>query len=150
MTMLHAIDNMRTVAQLCRTKQPLPDSLAEWLAASLQSFLDHRSVSLNDAFELRNARGGVPWRTEAGIRARDGALRALAANHFSDLTVSAKASRIHQLSLRYAASSWRFDQLREMMPENYRGSAQESLWRAFKSGATMPLGSRQLRTILGP
>jgi hypothetical protein len=34
------------------------------------------------------------------------------------------------------------------MPVDYAGTAHEQLWLAFKSGAAMPLGERQLRTIL--
>jgi hypothetical protein len=145
-----SIDNMRTVAHLCRTREPLPEPLAYWLATSLQSFLDQRSESLNDAFGLRNARGGVPWRMEASMRARDEALRRLASQHFRALTRSAQAARIQLLSARYEASSWRFDRMREVMPTAYEGTPHEFLWRAFKSGAAMPLGTRQLRTILGP
>ena len=146
--MLHAIENIRTVAQLCQSREPLPESLAVWLASSLQSFLDSRTPSLNDAFGVRNGRGGVPWRAEAGIRVRDKALRSLAKTHLSGLSVSAQADRLHRLSLRYAASSWRFDRDTAQMPMAYAGTQQEYLWQAFKSGVTMPLGSRQLRTIL--
>jgi hypothetical protein len=148
--MLASIDNMRTVAKLCRTREPLPETLASWLSTSLQSFLDQRSESLNEAFGLRNARGGVPWRTEAGMRVRDEALRQLAAEHLGGLTRSAQATRIHQLSARYEASSWRFDRSQENMSKAYERTPHEWLWRAFKSGATMPLGARHLRTILGP
>ena len=147
--MLQSIDNIRAVAELCQSREPLPEPLAVWLASSLQSFLDSRARSLNDAFGIRNARGGVPWRAEASIRARDCALRNLAASHLESLSVSAQADRIHRLSLRYAASSWRFDRERFEMPSSYRGTVQEQLWCAFKSGATMPLCTRQLRTILG-
>lgn len=147
--MLHSIENMRTVAQLCQSRQPLPEALSAWLARSLQSFLDARAESLNDAFGLRNARGGIPWRTEAAIRVRDRALRQLAQTYLADTSVSAQAARIHQLSLRYAASSWRFDCEHGEMPASYKGSAQECLWQAFKSGATMPICARQLRKILG-
>jgi hypothetical protein len=147
--MLASINNMKTVAQLCRTSEPLPAPLATWLAASLQAYLDQRSDSLNDAFGLRNARGGVPWRMEASIRVRDAALRRLASDHLGDLSVTAQAERIRQLSLRYAASSWRFDREQETMPVAYQAQSHEWLWRAFKSGASMPLGIRQLRTILG-
>jgi hypothetical protein len=148
--MLQSIHNMRTLAELCRTGEPLPDPLASWLANSLQSFLDQRATSLNDAFGIRNARGGIPWRREASIRERDAALRALAKNHLTGPSVSAQADRLHKLSLRYGASGWRFDRDREDMPPAYRGTAQEFLWIAFKSGAAMPLCARQLRTILGP
>jgi hypothetical protein len=147
--MLQSIDNMRTLAELCRSHEPLPESLSSWLASSLQSFLDQRTPSLNDAFGVRNARGGIPWRMEASMRARDAALRSLAETHFGDLSVSAQADHIHRMSLRYAASSWRFDREREDMPLSYRHALQEWLWLAFKSGAAMPLCARQLRTILG-
>ena len=148
--MLQTIHNMRTLAELCRAGEPLPDPLATWLAASLQSFLDQKSPSLNDAFGIRNARGGIPWRREASIRERDAALRTLAKHHRAGLSVSAQADRIHKLSLRYGASGWRFDQDRDDMPASYCGTAQQFLWVAFKSGATMPLCARQLRTILVP
>jgi hypothetical protein len=124
--------------------------LAFWLAASLQSYLDRQSESLNDAFGLRNPRGGVPWRMEASMRARDEALRSLAKQHFPALNTSAQAARIRALSTRYEASGWRFDRVQECMPKAYEGTPHELLWRAFKSGAAMPLGTRQLRTILGP
>jgi hypothetical protein len=148
--MMGSIDNMRTVARLCQTGEPLPDALAAWLAASLQSYLERRAESLNDAFGLRNARGGVPWRMEASMRVRDEALRRLAAQHLSALSTSAQAARIRELSARYDVSNWRFDRTRETMPEAYAGTPHEWLWQAFKSGAAMPLGLRQLRTILGP
>jgi hypothetical protein len=146
--MLQSINNMRTLAELCRAGEPLPGTLASWLASSLQSFLDQRSSSLNDAFGVRNARGGIPWRMEASIRVRDAALRSLSKAQLTELSISARAERIHQASVRYAASSWRFDREREEMPSTYRGTPQQFLWEAFKSGATMPLCPRQLRTIL--
>jgi hypothetical protein len=146
--MLHAIDNIRSVAQLCQTRQPLPDPLAAWLASSLQAFLDKQTPSLNDAFGIRNARGGIPWRTEICIRQRDSALRSLAATFMCGLSISAQAERIHQLSSRYAASTWRFDRERAVPPPSYTDTPHEILWLAFKSGATMPLCKRQLRTIL--
>lgn len=148
--MLHTIENMRTVARLCQHGQPLPGELAEWLGHSLQSFLDRQATSLNDAFGVRNARGGIPWRVESCMRMRDSALRRLAEEYFFDLSLSAQAEQIHRLSLRYAASSWRFDREREAMPEAYRGTASEWLWTAFKSGTAMPLCARRLRSILVP
>src|SRR3954471_12911803 len=103
--MLHAIDNMRIVAELCQSRQPLPDPLADWLADSLQAFLQSRTPSLNDAFGIRNARGGIPWRIEGCMRQRDSALRSLALAFLSELPVTRQAERIHQLSTRYAASA---------------------------------------------
>jgi len=59
-----------------------------------------------------------------------------------------QAEAVHRLSCRYGSSSWRFDKGREAMPAAYVGTPQELIWRAFKSGAAMPLCTRQLRTIL--
>ena len=146
--MLHAIANMRSVVELCQTRQPLPEPLAAWLANSLQAFLDRQTPSLNDAFGIRNARGGIPWRTEVCMRQRDEALRSLAATFMADLSIAAQAERIRQLSSRYALSAWRFDRERPSLPPCYCGTPHEMLWFAFKSGATMPLCKRQLRTIL--
>ncbi|HYM17148.1 MAG TPA: hypothetical protein VEU06_01185 [Micropepsaceae bacterium] len=147
--MLQSIANMRTLADLCKSHEPLPEPLASWLAESLESFLDQKSPSLNEAFGVRNARGGVPWRMEASIRARDAALRTLAETHLRNLSPSAQAEAIHRLSCRYGASGWRFDKEKDEMPASYRGGPHEFLWRAFRSGAVMPLCTRQLRTILG-
>jgi len=65
------------------------------------------------------------------------------------LTLSAQASRIAELSRRYGAGRWRYDRQSEAIPETYLGTINEWLWRAFKSGAPMSLGIRQLRSILG-
>jgi hypothetical protein len=35
------------------------------------------------------------------------------------------------------------------MPPDYVGRENECLWRAFKSGAPMPIGERRMRHILG-
>ena len=146
--MLNSINNLRLVAEFCRTGQRLPEDVADWLAESLQAFLNNRSRSLNEAFGLVNGRGGVPWHIEEGIRRRDAALRELRDRHFGDLSLSAQAREIHTLSTRYAASSWRFDAQREQAPDHYLGTPKELLWLAFKSGGTMPLCTRQLRNIL--
>jgi len=50
---------------------------------------------------------------------------------------------------RYGGSAWRLDREHAAMPADYAGTPHAHLWRAFKSGAAMPLGERQLRTILG-
>jgi len=148
MANMESINNLRMVTDLCRAGQPLPIDLAIWLADALDAYLDQRGISLDDAFRLRSCRGGVPWYIEEGIRKRDSALRQLCGRHFRESTVAAQASLIHRLSLRYATSSWRFDRERETMPEHYAGTPNEFLWLAFKSGAIMPVCTRQLRTIL--
>jgi hypothetical protein len=143
-----AIDNLRVIAELCRTGEPLPEPLAAWLANSVHSYLESRDSSLNDAFGIRNPRGGIPWRKKASMRMRDDALRSLACSFLRTYSLSGQAERVHQLALRYAASAWRIDRERDEMPATYRGTPHAFLWSAFKSGAPMPLGERQLRTIL--
>ncbi|HJS33274.1 MAG TPA: hypothetical protein VJ924_14870 [Alphaproteobacteria bacterium] len=64
------------------------------------------------------------------------------------MTISARANHVRTLATRYAASAWRFDRDRDQMPPHYSGTPMEMLWRAFKSGAPMPIGERQLRNIL--
>jgi hypothetical protein len=77
------------------------------------------------------------------------ALLALSRDYLTAASCITSASReVHKLSIRYAASAWRFDRSAETMPEHYLGTAHEHLWHAFKSGAPMPIGERQLRTIL--
>ena len=77
--------------------------------------------------------------------------RGSAGNDFvvSNAGVTQRARRIAELLRRYAGSTWRLDREHAAMPPHYAGTAQVQLWRAFKTGAAMPLGERQLRTILG-
>ena len=44
----------------------------------------------------------------------------------------------------YPQSAKLFDE----MPERYRGTQKEHLWRAFRSEAKMPISERRLRTLL--
>jgi len=90
----------------------------------------------------------VPWWLEEGIRDRNHALLELGERFFAELTVSRRARLISQLGSRYASTAWRFDEAREEMPEHYRNTPHEYLWRAFKSGAAMPLCERRLRHII--
>lgn len=148
--MLETIDNLRQIKQRCLSGEPLSGDLSRWLGAALQDFLEHRSGSVDAALGLRFAQGGVPWWREEAIRLRDGVLRNLAGHFLAGCSRSAQAKQIAALSLRYAASAWRHDREGRAMPESYRGKVKEYLWLAFTSGATMPLGERQLRNILGP
>ncbi|MDF2765280.1 MAG: hypothetical protein K0S81_2274 [Rhodospirillales bacterium] len=147
--MLSAIANLRLVAKCCREGQRLEGDLANWLGQGLETFLNHRARSLHEALGLRVPKGGVPWWREEAIRQRDAALRQLASLYLCGLSASGKAREIERLARRYAATAWRFDRTREDMPREYSGKAQQWIWIAFKSGAPMPLGQRQLRQILG-
>lgn len=147
--MLREIANLRLVAKCCREGQRLEGELARWLGEGLESFLNHRARSLQEALGLRMPKGGVPWWREEAIRQRDAALRQLAKVYLCGLSVAGKAREIERLARRYAASAWRFDRQRQEMPREYAGKVQQWIWIAFKSGAPMPLGQRQLRQILG-
>ncbi len=146
--MLVEINNLREVARRCLAGEPLGGDLSSWLGTSLQDFLERRSGSIEDAFGLHAPQGGVPWWMEDAIRTRDAALRELAERFHAERSVSRQAQEIRLRAVRYAASAWRFDRERDAMPERYKGTQTECLWRALKSGAAMPISERQLRSIL--
>jgi hypothetical protein len=82
------------------------------------------------------------------MRKRDAALRELAERFYCGQAVSRQAAAIYRAALRYAGSRWRSDRSAEDLPPEHCGTPYEWLWHAFKSGATMPIGDRQLRHIL--
>ncbi len=143
------IDRLRDVSSFCRRGAPLPPDLAGWLATGIERFLGREARDLDGALGLIQAQGGIPWWREDAIRRRDAALRGLCECVCPAAGVTLRARRIAELLRRYAGSTWRIDREHAAMPAHYAGTAQEQLWRAFKSGAAMPLGERQLRTILG-
>ena len=143
-----SIEKIREISHRCLNDQPLDEELSNWLGNSLQEFLEHSCRTIDEAFGLRFARGGVPWWREEAIRVRDAALRELAEG-FVDATSLADATQIvARMSNRYAGSAWRIDRECDEMPAHYAGTPNEFLWRAFRSGATMPIGERQLRNII--
>lgn len=148
--MLEIIDRLRDIARRCGDGQPLNEDQALWLGTCLEKFLSHQTTSIYKALGLRFPRGGVPWWLEEAIRKRDAALRELAARHFAEHSTTGCAHRLYRLSRRYAAAGWRSDRECTEIPARYVGTPHEQLWHAFKSGAAMPIGERQLRIILGP
>lgn len=146
--MTTAIRKLREIEHHCREAAPLPPQLADWLADSLGKFLSRQCRTIEAAFELAMTPGGVPWWLEEAMRTRDAALRAVARAACPQFSITAKARRVAQLLARYDQGAWAQDRLRTDMPPEYAGTLQEPIWRAFKSGAAMPLGERQLRTIL--
>src|SRR5262245_54428157 len=146
--MLSTIKDLREIARCCNEGRQLNDRLARWLGRSLGDFLAHRTHTLDDALGLRSARGGVPWWQEEAMRQRNAFLRELRQNFFSHESLSGQARQIYVLAVRYASSAWRFDRNQDVLPAVYRDTPKEFLWNAFKSGAPMPIGERQLRTIL--
>ena len=146
--MLRNIQQLREIANTCLDGKPLDQKHARWLGSVLNKYLSQHVRSIDDAMGLRSDRGGVPWWMEEAMRKRDQALRMLAEQFAAHLGSSAQARYIYQLAIRYAASAWRFDRERATLPEGYAGSVHEYLWRAFTSGAPMPIGERRLRTLL--
>ncbi len=146
--MLAVINNLREIRERCRADGMLDPPLSRWLAESLDRFLNHECASLEDALGLRQPRGGVPWWLVEAMYARDAALRDLANALAGERSVSARAREVCKLTDRYASSAWLRDRERETMPATYADTALQYVWAAFKSGAPMPLGERQLRNIL--
>lgn len=141
-------DRLEEIARRCQLGEPLDPHHAFWLAKAIDSYLSKAATSLEEALGLRYGRGGVPWWREKALSERDAALRELAAEFFADLSICNRSREISTLALRYGASAWRRDRDGRDMPQAYAGTPREYLWRAFKSGATMPLSERQVRNIL--
>lgn len=143
-----SIDNLREIMGRCLVGEPLDVDLANWLGGALEGYLTRQFRTLEEALGLIFPRGGIPWWREEAMRKRDAALRYLADTFLGDLATGTQAHNIWTGAIRYAASAWRFDREVDEMPERYAGTPKECLWRAFKSGAPMPIGERQLRNIL--
>src|SRR5579872_1887852 len=147
--MMSSIQQLHEIAQRCLRGMPLDDGLARWLGTSHDQFLKHRARTIEDAMGLRFARGGVPWWMEEAIRKRDAALRELARRFYSGLPASVQAREIQRLAVRYASSVWLRERDAVAPPPAHEGTRLQWLWAAFKAGAAMPLGERQLRHVLG-
>ena len=146
--MATAVEKLREVSSRLQANRPLDEATSRWLGDALDHFLKRDCGSLDEALGLRFPRGGVPWWLDDAMRTRDKALRGLAGRFYSGERVGAQASRIRTLAVRYAATAWRWDRERSEVPQGYPGTPRHYLWLAFKSGAPMPIGERQLRNIL--
>jgi len=147
--MYQSIEHLRDISERCLEGRKLGEDLSAWLGNSLKAYLERQSRSLEDAFGLQFPQGGVPWWREEAIRERDRAIRALASTYLAGRSTYAKAKAIRAMAIRYAGTAWTRDRSLQTMPERYRGTAKAHLWRAFRSGAPMPLGLRQLQSVLG-
>ena len=139
---------LREIARCCLVGEPLKADLARVLGTALQEFLGRRQPTIESALGISSMRGGISWLTAEANWARDNALRNLAEIACKGQSVAAQARSIYLLSIRYAASAWPRDRDRPVAPEKYAGTIHGWLWQAFKSGARMPVGERQLRNIL--
>ena len=145
-----SIDKLRQVMDRCLDGKPLDGDLADWLGKAIDGYLTRQYRTFEEAFGLIFPRGGIPWWREEANRTRDAALRSFAETFLGEKSLGLQAQEIRSASTRYGASVWRFDQENEEMPARYAGTPKECLWRAFKSGAQMPIGERQLQNILAP
>ena len=143
-----SIENLREIMGRCFDGKPLDSDLADWLGEAIDGYLTRQFRTLEEALGLIFPRGGIPWWREEAMRKRDAALRYLAETFLDEVVLGRQAQEIWTAAKRYAASAWRFDADNDDMPAHYAGTPKECLWQAFKSGAPMPIGERQLRNIL--
>jgi len=143
-----SIDNLREIMAHCFEGEPLDGDLAAWLGEAIDGFLTRQYCTLDESLGLIFPRGGIPWWREEAIRNRDAALREWADGFPDDCSICRQANLIWTGAVRYAASAWQIDSDNVEMPARYVETPKEYLWRAFKSGAPMPIGERQLRNIL--
>ena len=139
---------LRLLRAGCTAGRPLDPGLAGWLGQALDRYLGRQSFSLEAAFGIQPKHGGLAWWRQEAIRERDSALRALAAAHFAELAPTRRARAIACAARRYGATGWRFDGRDGAPAPEPAGSIRHHLFRAFRSGAPMPLGERQIRNIL--
>ena len=132
--------------QHLRRNEVPPPAVAKWLSEGLQTFLSKPNRSLEDVLGLRNPRGGMPWWKEEATRVRDQALRDIAATLGTHQPCPVR--EVKRLLDQYSRRWQRRDSALEEMPQDYRGTINELLWKAFHSQAQLPLGERQLRNIL--
>lgn len=142
------IGTLREIAHRCLANEPLDRYLQLWLGSALQGYLSHQYRTIEQALNLRFPKGGIPWWREEAIRIRNASLQNLASQFLWDCNLCQQARQILTMSTRYAASAWRIDRDGSEMPTRYAGTPKEYLWSAFKSGAPMPIGERQLRNVL--
>ncbi len=76
--MMESIRELREISLRCQLGKPLNERHLSWLGDALGKFLEHQCVSVDEAFGIKNPRGGVPWWREEQMRIRDEALRELA------------------------------------------------------------------------
>jgi hypothetical protein len=149
MSMSLSVERLRTIQEIIRTGGAMPADLARWVQSGLDRFLKRQARDLDDAFGLYMGQGGVPWWREEAIARRDEALRRFAAaSREAPAGITARARFVAQAIRRYGSSAWLLEREHDAPPATAPGTPREFLWRAFKSGAPMPLGERQLRTIL--
>ena len=117
----------------------LPSELALWLERARGAAGARRSAGPGSA---------EPNEPDTASEARDAALRGLAQHFFPGVPVSTQAERIRARAETYAFVNWPRDREHAQIPARYRHTTDEYLWAAFKSGAPMPLPTRELRRIL--
>ncbi len=105
-------------------------------------------TTLDQALDLTVGPGGVPWHAREAMAERDAAILALA-KYLPDLKPSAQAAQIATWSRRYVASAWRFDKDKTDMPDHYRGTEKEPLYKALKAFPRFPKASRIKSILLG-
>jgi len=115
---------------------------------SIDRYLARESESLEAALGLKANHGGLTWWRREAIHERDLALCHLATAHFSDLPPTQQARAIAVAARRYGACGWRSDQRLTTLPSQEIATVRGHLFRAFKSGAPLPLCERQVRNIL--
>src|SRR5262245_34962972 len=146
--MLATIARLHEISERCLSGNALSGEQALWLGEALSRFVKRQSATIEEALGIQGCRGGVSWRMALAIQRRNCALIELAKRHFSGLSTTAQGRGVSGLCVRYAASAWRFDRQRPSMPSFYAGMPQEWLWHAFSAGSPMPIGERQIRSIL--
>lgn len=145
MTAARGLELLRRIAE----ERHEPADLSA-LALRLRAYLSHAPAgySLEDAFGLSVGPGGEPWYARERRAGRDRELCALVERfHRPDASVRERALWLQILVKRYGSGCWPRDSASGVMPEHYRGTEKEYLFRAF-AFCPPPESDRQLSKIL--
>jgi hypothetical protein len=117
----------------------------EQLAESLERIASGEDAAT--ALGVKRTPGQRTVQTCSALAERDRLLREAAERFQGGLSVAAQAECLRKELLRYHASAWQRERVREQCPDRHLGNLNEYLWRVLKSRDYV-LSARALRLIL--
>lgn len=142
---------LRRLAAAVEARRPLPDDVADWIAAGLREYLDAGAgTSLDRALGLKGA-GVRSFATIERHRRRNAALMAaLEFAHDGEPTPAGeRAGRLAEAVRRFKRRKWpRIQHLEE--PPTGLSALEKRLFRAFRTGMRIPESDRQIRACVLP
>lgn len=144
---------LRAIADTLEAGDPLPATLAQWLAGAVRQYLHGAAdgVTLDQCLGVATAQNHRPWWITERLHERDDLLRALHCQHFGELPPEQAAREIATAARGYLTGRWRHDQGKpaaDVLPA-MEGTPRALLFRAAQAAdGDIPGSTRQIRRIL--